>query len=113
MHQCIFYVKIVFMRTTIDIPEELLRRAKAEAALRGIRLKDYIAEALRTVLYEATKPPENEPIHDEDKLVLGNDCVFPLIRGECGSALQENGSDRLDRILEEEDVERALGPGRR
>ena len=101
------------MRTTIDIPEELLRRAKAEAALRGIRLKDYIAEVLRIVLYGGPKPSENEPILDEDKLVLGDDCVFPLIKGECGPALQATRSDRLDRILEEEDVERALSPGGR
>ena len=31
------------MRTTIDLPDELLRHAKAAAALRGIKLKDLIA----------------------------------------------------------------------
>lgn len=35
------------MKTTVEIPEELFRRAKASAAQRGISLKDLFTEALR------------------------------------------------------------------
>jgi plasmid stability protein len=46
------------MRTTVDLPDELYRRAKAQAALRGRKLKDLIEEALRQVLEAPeTKPP--------------------------------------------------------
>ena len=38
------------MRTTVDIPDELFRRAKSEAALRGRKLKDLVEEGLRLVL---------------------------------------------------------------
>jgi len=38
------------MRTTVDIPDELFRRAKSEAALRGRKLKDLVEEGLRAVL---------------------------------------------------------------
>jgi len=38
------------MRTTIDLPDELFRRAKSEAALRGRKLKDLIEEGLRLVV---------------------------------------------------------------
>lgn len=38
------------MRTTVDLPDELFRRAKAEAALRGRKLKDLIEEGLRQLL---------------------------------------------------------------
>lgn len=38
------------MRTTIDIPEDLLRRAKATAALRGVKMKDLVAEFMRSGL---------------------------------------------------------------
>ena len=31
------------MRTTIDIPDDLLRQAKSTAALQGVKLKDLIA----------------------------------------------------------------------
>ena len=45
------------MRTTVDIPDELFRRAKSEAALRGRKLKDLVEEGLRLVL-ENEKPAE-------------------------------------------------------
>jgi len=38
------------MKTTIEVSDELYRRAKAEAALRGRKLKDLVAEGLRLVL---------------------------------------------------------------
>ena len=38
------------MRTTVEIPDELFRRAKSEAALRGRKLKDLVEEGLRLVL---------------------------------------------------------------
>jgi hypothetical protein len=40
------------MKTTIEVPDDLYRRAKAEAALRGRRLKDLVEEGLRRVLDE-------------------------------------------------------------
>jgi hypothetical protein len=43
------------MRTTVDLPDELFRRAKAEAALRGRKLKDLVAEGLRLVLGGAAR----------------------------------------------------------
>ncbi len=38
------------MKTTVEMPDELYRRAKAEAALRGRKLKDLVEEGLRLVL---------------------------------------------------------------
>ena len=38
------------MRTTVDLPDELYRKAKAEAALRGIRFKDLVEAALSQAL---------------------------------------------------------------
>jgi hypothetical protein len=38
------------MRTTVDIPDELFRLAKSEAALRGRKLKDLVEEGLRLVI---------------------------------------------------------------
>ncbi len=38
------------MKTTVEIPDDLYRRAKAEAALRGRRLRDLVEEGLRLVL---------------------------------------------------------------
>ena len=38
------------MKTTVEVPDDLYRRAKAEAALRGRKVKDLIEEGLRLVL---------------------------------------------------------------
>jgi hypothetical protein len=48
------------MKTTVELPDVLYRRAKAEAALRGRKLKDLVEEGLRRVLDappDATRHP--------------------------------------------------------
>jgi hypothetical protein len=35
------------MKTTIDIPDQIFRQAKARASLRGISLKQFVTEALQ------------------------------------------------------------------
>ena len=48
------------MKTTVEVPDDLYRRAKAEAALRGRKLKDLIEEGLRLVL-EAPRKTRRQP----------------------------------------------------
>jgi predicted component of type VI protein secretion system len=38
------------MKTTVELSDDLYRRAKSEAALRGRKLKDLVEEGLRLVL---------------------------------------------------------------
>jgi predicted component of type VI protein secretion system len=38
------------MKTTVELSDELFRRAKSEAALRGRKFKDLVEEGLRMVL---------------------------------------------------------------
>jgi hypothetical protein len=38
------------MKTTVEVSDDLYRRAKSEAALRGRELKDLVEEGLRLVL---------------------------------------------------------------
>jgi hypothetical protein len=48
------------MKTTVELPDNLYRQAKAEAALRGRKLKDLVEEGLRLVLdapAETTRHP--------------------------------------------------------
>ena len=55
------------MRTTIDLSDELFRRAKAEAALRGRKLKDLVEDGLRRVLDQPDAPsavPPPASLHD-------------------------------------------------
>jgi hypothetical protein len=48
------------MKTTVEVPDDLYRRAKAEAALRGRKLKDLVEEGLRLVL-EAPRKTRRRP----------------------------------------------------
>src|SRR5215213_7461307 len=44
------YGKVVAMKTTLEIPDDLFRQTKAVAALRGESLKDFVTEALQAHL---------------------------------------------------------------
>jgi predicted component of type VI protein secretion system len=48
------------MKTTVELPDDLYRRAKAQAALRGRKLKDLVEEGLRRVL-ETPRGPTRQP----------------------------------------------------
>jgi hypothetical protein len=50
---------------------------------------------------------------DTRTLVVAEDCVFPLVKGQGGPALRDLTPEKASRILEDEDVERAIDPGRR
>jgi hypothetical protein len=45
------------MKTTLELPDELLRRTKALAALRGMSMRDLIAHALEAELKEGVQSP--------------------------------------------------------
>ena len=46
---------VTVMKTTIEVSDDLYRRAKAEAALQGRRLKDLVEEGLQRVLQTPAK----------------------------------------------------------
>lgn len=54
------------MRTTVDLSDDLFRRAKAEAALRGRKFKDLVEEGLRRVLDQSEPSVATAPasLHD-------------------------------------------------
>jgi hypothetical protein len=48
------------MKTTVELPDDLYRRAKAEAAMSGRKLKDLIEEGLLRIL-EAPRKTASKP----------------------------------------------------
>jgi hypothetical protein len=69
------------MRTTIDLPDELFRRAKVEAALRGKKLKDLVEEGLRAVVDKPiASNDENQPSATQPKKLTAHD----LLKDLCG-----------------------------
>ena len=50
------------MKTTIDIPDDLFRKAKATAALRGVSMRQFVTEALRSkIQIPSEDSPANTP----------------------------------------------------
>jgi hypothetical protein len=41
------------VKTTVDLPDDLLRRAKAKAAMEGKKLRELLQEGLERVLHES------------------------------------------------------------
>ncbi len=59
------------MKTTVEVPDDLYRQAKAEAALRGRKLKDLIEEGLRLVLEAPRKARRNPSLAELMKPAQG------------------------------------------
>jgi hypothetical protein len=57
-----------FMKTTLDIPDDLFRQIKAKAASDGRKLKDVVEEALRLALDPPAQKSRKRPLK------------FPLLR---------------------------------
>ena len=70
------------MRTTVDIPDELFRRAKSEAALRGRKLKELVEEGLRLVLEKEKAPAETAEKPAQRKPRPGS--LHDLLKDLCG-----------------------------
>jgi hypothetical protein len=79
------------MRTTVDIPDHLLRRAKAAAALEGKSLKAFLMEA---VVHELERGVE--------KKIARIKVSLPLVPSNRPGTLQLN-SDEIAYILNQED----------
>lgn len=45
------------MKTTLELPDTLLRRTKAAAAMRGVSMRDFIAQALEVQLRQRAPVP--------------------------------------------------------
>lgn len=82
------------MRTTLDLPDRLLKRAKIEAIERGISLKDLVGTAL-------AKELGTEPGHGRQARRLS----FPIFPSRDPGSLELTPGD-LTRAELEEDVRR-------
>lgn len=84
------------MRTTVDLPEPLLQRAKRLASDRGTTLSAIVAEALG--LYLVRKPTLGDPPFDL------------IVRGRDGARMP--AQSEIDSILEAEDAAALRIPAR-
>jgi hypothetical protein len=87
--------KYGFMKTTLEIPDPIFKRAKARAAMEGIKLKDLVAAALAGYL---ARPKGDAPTGP-------GVCPFPLVSGKGGPLLKHLDHETIAHLQEEEDLE--------
>jgi hypothetical protein len=84
------------MRTTIDLPDELYRTLKAQAALRGTTLRDLLRDLIERGLHQPEHPASGS----------GPWGAPPVIVGGTGRSIGPVTAARLREFEEAEDVER-------
>jgi hypothetical protein len=79
------------MRSTFDLPDDLVKRAKIAAVKRGVTLRDLVAEGLRRVLNDKSTPQHRR-------------MTSPPVELPAGSSIPLRSNRELAEILEQEDV---------
>lgn len=82
------------MKTTIELPNDLLLQAKAMAVKRQTTLKSMIEHALRRELHEG------RPLPDEEKIYTYNEYGFPVLKRGVGQKPMIT-NDMISKILED------------
>jgi hypothetical protein len=115
-YHVIFLRKGVFMRTTLDLPDETFRQLKAQAALNGMKLKELVTQLIQRGLAagvtdpKSLQPPDPPPI--AIKRVAGTSIVtdkapaypIPIAREADGSVTPYLTNAQLHDILNEQDL---------
>ena len=82
------------MKTTLDLPEELVREMKIRAATQGRKLRDVAAEVIQIGL---RNEPSNAPDPTEKRVKL------PMLRG--GKAARQFSAEEIDEILLNQEIQ--------
>jgi len=86
------------MRTTIDLPDDMFRRAKAVAALRGLSLKELISSFVETGLGRG-----------DSGQTMGHDRPLPEFIKRSGVPIASLSNAEIEEILIKGDLE-SIGP---
>ncbi len=85
------------MRTTLDLPDEIFRKLKAEAALRGFKLKELVTQFIeRGLAADAGQPTPTPHQRSPFPVAIARDLDTPMT-----PALT---NEQLHSLLEEEDL---------
>jgi hypothetical protein len=79
------------MRSTFDLPDDLVKRAKIAAVKRGSTLRDLVAEALRRLLSEHPAPERKRMTEAPVRLAPG--LTIPI-----------RSNSEIAKIFEQEDI---------
>lgn len=88
------------MKTTLDLPDEVMRAVKIHAVNENRKLKDMVAELLRRGLAQESGGGE----------AIRHRVSFPLVDCERARPEAEMTPDRLAQVLIDEEARRLAGP---
>ena len=86
------------MRTTLNLPDPLFCELKAQAALRGMKLKDLLTELVELGL--RTPLPVNSQLQARRRSSL------PVARRATGQSIPARSNAELQQLLDDEDAHR-------
>ena len=86
------------MRTTLDIPDLLFRELKAQAALRGMKMKDLLTELVERGLRGSI------PATSRQRSPL------PITRRTTGQSIPARSNAELQQLLDDEDAQHHAQP---
>jgi hypothetical protein len=92
------------MRTTLDLPDETFRQLKAQAALRGLKLKELVTQFIERGLAGGVSnqpPSQREP---PPVAIERNPYPIPIAREADGSVTPYLSNAQLYAILDGEDL---------
>ena len=89
------------MKTTIELPDPLFRRAKIVAAQRGTTLRGLVIEGLRTVTVGAPAPTGPALTAGEASVAIVGKHGLPVLRRSGGAARAKVTRALVDRIRDE------------
>lgn len=93
------------MRTTLDLPDDTFRQLKAQAALRGYKLKELVAQFIESGLKSNTAQPDQaSPSSPLPAAIERTNYPIPIAREADGSVTPYLRNAQLYAILEEEDI---------
>jgi hypothetical protein len=84
------------MRTTLDLPDPLMRELKARVALEGVKLKDYLARMVEADLHRpalARSAPQRSPA--------------PVFHRKAARPMPELSNARLNAMMDAQDAAKA------
>ena len=87
-----------FMRITLDLPDEVFPKLKAEAALRGLKLKELVTELIESELLLGS-PQQPAPHHPRSPL--------PVVRPATGVVHPALTNAEIEEALANEDAKAA------
>jgi plasmid stability protein len=98
--------KILNMKTTLDLPQELVKRLKMRAVRDGRKLKDLAAE----LLFDGLKKTKHSK-HERRVRIVRDKRGFPIIQGRRAAPRgQELTPERIAEIMIDQEAEWARDP---